>query len=49
MRHVIDNPVCNAWTVPHADVALSHSRARHRVLDAPVPPVLCREPTVVPA
>jgi hypothetical protein len=49
MRHVLDNPVCNAWTGPHSDVALSHSRARHRLLDAQVPPVLSCEPTVVPA
>ena len=49
MRHVLDNPVCNALIGPHADVALSHSRARHRLFDAPVPPVLVREPTVVPA
>lgn len=49
MRHVLDNPVCNALIGPHADVALSHSRARHRLLDAQVPPVLVREPTVVPA
>ena len=49
MRHELDNPVCNALTGPHADVALNRSRAQHRLLDAPVPPVLSREPTVVPA
>jgi hypothetical protein len=49
MRHVLDSPVCNALTGPHADVALSHSRTRHRLLDAPVPPVLSRERTVMPA
>lgn len=48
MRHVLDNPVCNALIGPHADVALSHRGGRHRLLDAPAPPVLSREPTVVP-
>ena len=49
MRYVLDDPVCNASIGPHADVAPSHSHARHRLLDAPVPPVLSRELTVVPA
>jgi hypothetical protein len=49
MRHVLDNPVFNSLIGPHSDVALRHSRGRHRLLDAPVPPVLSREPTVVPA
>ena len=49
MRHVLDNPACDALTGPHANVALSQSRARHRLLDAPFPPVLSRKPTVVPA
>jgi hypothetical protein len=49
MRSVLDNPDCHALIGPHADVALSHSGARHRLLDAPLPPVLSREPSVVPA
>ena len=49
MRYVLDNPDCNALIEPHADVALSHSGAWHRLLDAPVSPVRSREPTVVPA
>ena len=47
MRHVLDNPACDALTGPHANLALS--RARHRLLDAPFPPVLSRKPPVVPA
>jgi hypothetical protein len=49
MRHVLDNTVCDALTGPCAVLALSHSRARHPHLDAPVPPVPSREPAVVPA
>jgi hypothetical protein len=47
MRHALDNPICDSLTGPQANVALSHYRAR--LADAPVPPVLSREPTVVPA
>jgi hypothetical protein len=47
MRYVLDNPACSALIGPLADVALSHSGARHRLLDAPFPPVLSRKPTVV--
>jgi hypothetical protein len=49
MRHVLDNPVCNALNGPHANVALRHSLARHRLLDAPFPPALSRKPIMVPA
>jgi hypothetical protein len=44
MRHVLDNPVCNALNGPHANVAL-----RHSLLDAPFPPALSRKPIMVPA
>ena len=49
MRHVLDNPVCNALGEAHADVALSQRRAQYRLIDTPVPSVLSRELTVVPA
>jgi len=49
MRHVLDNPVCNALNGPHANVTLRHRRARHRLLDAPFPPALSRKPIMVPA
>ena len=49
MRHVLDNPVCNALNAPHANVAQGHSFTRHRLLDAPFPPALSRKPIMVPA
>ena len=49
MGHVLDNPVCNALNGPHANVAVRHSLARHRLLDAPFPPALSRKPIMVPA
>jgi hypothetical protein len=49
MRHVPDNPVCNALNGPHANVALKHSLALHHVLDAPFQSALSRKPIVVPA
>ena len=49
MRHVLDNPVCNALNGPRANVALRQSFARHRLLDAPFPPALSRKPIMVPA
>jgi hypothetical protein len=49
MRHVLDNPVCEALNGPDANVALRHSLARHRLLDAPFPPALSRKSDTVPA
>jgi hypothetical protein len=49
MRHVLDNPVCNASIGPHANVAVRHGLARHRLPDAPFPPALSRKPMMVPA
>ena len=49
MRHVLDNPFCNALNRPHDNVALRHGLARHRLLDAPFPPALSRKPIMVPA
>jgi hypothetical protein len=49
MRHVLDNPVCNALNGPHANVALRHSLGRHRLLDAPLRLALSRKSILVPA
>ena len=49
MRHVLDNPVCNALNGPHANVARRQSFARHRLLDAPFPRALSSKPIMVPA
>lgn len=49
MRHVLENPVCNSLNGPHANVALRHSLARHRLLDAPFPQALLRKRIMVPA
>jgi hypothetical protein len=49
MRHVLDNPVCNALNGPHANVVLRHSLARQRLLHAPFPPERSRKPMMVPA